>query len=439
MNRQKKHTQAFILIALLFLLFGGLTVLIQLLLPHLRDVFQLRYSDTAYILLSFFLSYLFFSIPAGFILTKIGYQRGIILGLLLISLGALLFYPAAVERLYWIFLTAIFVLGSGVTFLQVAMNSYVVILGDEATTPRRLTFSQAFNAIGTTIAPIFGAVYLLSNEVKKEAEIEALDTTDKLIYFREEAFSIQLPFLYIALWALALAFVFAVVKLPYAYRIKEEVNKESYWNLLKKTPLLLGAIGIFLYVGAEVVIGSYAVNYFIDMNITKDILENPSMCFIVETLGLLAGKPHLTSADPKAVIAVFLTFYWGGAMLGRFISAYLIKWIAPSKVLIAFAIVAISLILFSINTGGLLSMWTLLSIGLFNSMMFPTIFALACEGIDELKTQASGILCTMIVGGGLLPILYGFLTDYIGFRLAFLTLVVCYGYIAFFGFYKNNK
>ena len=248
MNRQKKHTQAFILVALLFLLFGALTVLIQLLLPHLRDVFQLRYSDAAYILLSFFLSYLFFSISAGFILTKIGYQRGIILGLLLISLGALLFYPAAGERLYWVFLTAIFVLGCGVTFLQVAMNSYVVILGDEATTPRRLTFSQAFNAIGTTIAPIFGAVYLLSNEVKKEAEIEALDTTDKLIYFREEALSIQLPFLYIALWVLALAFVFAVVKLPYVHKIKEEVNKESYWNLLKKTPLLLGAIGIFLYV-----------------------------------------------------------------------------------------------------------------------------------------------------------------------------------------------
>ncbi|EFS98690.1 glucose/galactose transporter [Capnocytophaga ochracea F0287] len=340
MNRQKKHTQAFILVALLFLLFGSLTVLIQLLLPHLRDVFQLHYSDAAYILLSFFLSYLFFSIPAGFILTKIGYQRGIILGLLLISLGALLFYPAAGERLYWVFLTAIFILGCGVTFLQVAMNSYIVILGDEATTPRRLTFSQAFNAIGTTIAPI---------------------------------------------------------------------------------------------------LGSYAVNYFIDMNITKDILESPFMCFIVETLGLLAGKPHLTSTDPKAIIAVFLTFYWGGAMLGRFISVYLIKWIAPAKVLIAFAIVAISLILFSINTGSLLSMWTLLSIGLFNSMMFPTIFALACEGIDKLKTQASGILCTMIVGGGLLPILYGSLTDYIGFRLAFLTLVVCYGYIAFFGFYKNNK
>ena len=306
MNRQKKHTQAFVLVALLFLLFGGLTVLIQLLLPHLRDVFQLHYSDAAYILLSFFLSYLFFSIPAGFILTKIGYQRGIILGLLLISLGALLFYPAAGERLYWVFLTAIFVLGCGVTFLQVAMNSYIVILGDEATTPRRLTFSQAFNAIGTTIAPIFGATYLLSNEIKKEAEIEALDTTDKLIYFREEAFSIQLPFLYIALWALALAFVFAVVKLPYAYRIKEEVNKDSYWNLLKKTPLLLGAIGIFLYVGAEVVIGSYAVNYFINMNITKDIYV-----LYCRNAWLIGGETLSNLSRPQGCYSCFSHFLLG--------------------------------------------------------------------------------------------------------------------------------
>ncbi|GJH41055.1 glucose/galactose MFS transporter [Capnocytophaga sp. HP1101] len=439
MNKQKKHTKAFLLIALLFFLFGGLTVFIQLLLPHLRDVFQLRYSDAGYILLSFFLPYLFFSIPAGFILTKIGYQRGIILGLLLISLGALLFYPAAQERLYWVFLTAIFILGSGVTFLQVAMNSYVVVLGDEATTSRRLTFSQAFNAIGTTIAPIFGAAYLLSNEVKKEAEIQALDTINKQMYFRGEALSMQLPFLYIALWVLALAFLFAIIKLPYAYRIKQNINKQEYQELLKKTPLLLGAIGIFLYVGSEVVLGSYTVNYFIDMNITKDILESPSMHFIVDTLGSLVGKPHLTTADPKAVVAVFISFYWGGAMLGRFISAYLIKWIPPAKVLIVFAILAISLILFSINTGGLISMWSLLSIGLFNSIMFPTIFALACEGIDEFKPQASAILCTMIVGGGLIPLLYGILTDSIGFRLAFLTLVGCYSYIAFFGFYKSNR
>lgn len=438
MSKKKLYIKAFIFIAILFSLFGGLTVFVQLLLPYLRDIFELNYTHTGLIAFFFFLPYLLFSIPAGFILTKIGYRRGIILGLALIALGALFFHPAADERSFSLFMIAIFILGSGITFLQVAINPYVAILGSETTTPSRLTFSQAFNALGTTLAPIAAAVYLLKDEVKTTAEINQLNYIDRSFYFEEEALAIQIPSLYIALGAIALALIFSVTKLPYInLATEEEVNKENYFPLLKKNSLLLGAIGIFLYVGAEVVIGGFAVNYFVETNIEKEILESPSMSTLLINLGKILNS-NLTSANPKAIVAIFLTFYWGSAMIGRFIGAYLTKVVAPAKVLMLFSAIVILLILISINTDGLLSMWSLLLIGLFNSIMFPTIFALSSEGL-EMKTQSSAILCTMIVGGGFIPLLYGFFTDYVGFRLAFLTLVVCYSYIAFLGFYKNNR
>lgn len=437
MSKKKLCTKAFIFVAILFFLFGGLTVLVQLLIPHLRDVFGLNYTRTGLIVFFFFLPYLLFSIPAGYILTRTGYQRGIILGLALIALGALLFHPAADERSFSLFMIAIFVLGSGITFLQVAINPYVAVLGSETTTPSRLTFSQAFNALGTTFAPIAAAVYLLKDEVKNAAEINHLDYIDRSIYLQAEALAIQIPSLYIALGAIILALIFSVTKLPYVnLTAEEEINKESCLYLLKKSSLLLGAIGIFVYVGAEVVIGSFAVNYFVGINIAKEILESPTMSALLIGLGKVLGS-DLTLADPKAIVAIFLTFYWGNAMIGRFIGAYLTKVFAPAKVLMLSSSIVILLILISINADGLLSMWSLLFIGLFNSIMFPTIFALSSEGL-EMKTQSSAILCTMIVGGGFIPLLYGFFTDYVGFRLAFLTLVVCYSYIAFLGFYKNN-
>ena len=438
MSKKKLCTKAFIFVAILFFLFGGLTVLVQLLLPHLRDVFGLNYTRTGLIVFFFFLPYLLFSIPAGYILTRTGYQRGIILGLALIALGALLFHPAADERSFSLFMAAIFVLGSGITFLQVAINPYVAVLGSETTTPSRLTFSQAFNALGTTLAPIAAAVYLLKDEVKTTAEINQLNYIDRSFYFEEEALAIQIPSLYIALGVIALALIFSVTKLPYInLATEEEVNKENYFSLLKKNSLLLGAIGIFLYVGAEVVIGGFAVNYFVETNIEKEILESPSMSTLLINLGKILNS-NLTSANPKAIVAIFLTFYWGSAMIGRFIGAYLTKVVAPAKVLMLFSAIVILLILISINADGLLSMWSLLLIGLFNSIMFPTIFALSSEGL-EMKTQSSAILCTMIVGGGFIPLLYGFFTDYVGFRMAFFILILCYGYILFFGFYKTNR
>ena len=439
MNRTKKCIKTVIFIGILFFLFGGITVLVQLLVPHLKDIFELNYAQAGFILFFFFLPYLLFSIPAGVILSKIGYQRSITLGLIIVALGAMLFYPAAEIRSFWAFMTAIFILGSGVTLLQVAANPYIAALGRESSTSSRLNFSQAFNSLGTTFAPIIGGVYLLRDKVKTGGEIQLLDSFEKSIYLQNEALAVQIPFLYISLIVIALAIAFSIAKLPcYPAEEEETINYTNYFSLLKRKSLLLGSIAIFLYVGAEVVIGSFTINYLVEINMAE-ISQCPIGGPMWKALGVIFDNPSLINADPKAMVAIFLCFYWGGAMVGRFIGARLSRRFSPSKMLITVALCNVALILLAINTTGLFSMISLLSVGLFNSIMFPTIFALACEGIDELKSQASGLLCTMIVGGGLIPILFGFFTDHIGFILAFLTLVVCYGYIAFFGFYKSSR
>ena len=425
MTKTKHSIKAFIFIAVLFFLFGGLTVMVQLLLPHLRNMFKLDYFHSAFILFFFFLPNLLFSIPTSFVLTKVGYQRGIILGLVLIALGAS----------FRIFMLAVFVLGTGITFLQVAANPYVSILGSESTSSTRLTFSQAFNALGTTIAPILMSVYLLKEEVKTSSELNFLDDIDRAIYFQNEALSIQMPSLFIALVTIFLALLFSVIKIPCTDKIKH-FDKEDYINLLKKDSLLLAAVGIFLYVGAEVVIGSFAVNYFVEINIAKEVLESPSLLGFVEGIGRFFNINDIVIGDPQGIVAIFVAFYWGGTLVGRLVGAYLTKFFTPSYMLMVASFAAIWAILISINSTGLLSMCSLLSVGVFNAIMFPTIFALGSQEVS-LKTQASGILCTAIVGAGLIPLFYGYLTDAIGFRLAFLTLVVCYGYIIFFGYYKR--
>ncbi|ATA77387.1 Glucose/galactose transporter [Capnocytophaga canimorsus] len=430
---QKNYKSAFIFVTVLFFLWGFITVLVDSLIPRLRDVFTLSYYEAGLIQFSFFIAYFILSIPAGFILSKIGYKRGIILGLFTMALGCLLFYPAASERILFVFMLAIFILAGGITILQVAANPYVSVLGDESGASSRLNLSQAFNSLGTAIAPMVGALFILSDKVLQKSEIEALNEVDRNAYFISEASAVQMPFLSIAAFIVVLAVLFIFIKLPDV--IGEGAKSGGYLSLLSKKGLLLGAIGIFLYVGAEVAIGSYLVSYFSEMNLSKNILENDLMRNI---LGFIFGDKDLSGKDSKAIVGAFVTFYWTGAMVGRFIGAYLTKVMAPSKVLIFFASGAILLILVSVNTDGLLAMWSILAVGLFNSIMFPTIFTLSLDGLNESKPQASGILCTMIVGGAVIPPLCGFFADSLGFKIAFLLLTICYVYIAFFGFYKRK-
>jgi len=431
MTQKTSYSSSFILLTTLFFLWGFITVLVDSLIPRLRELFTLTYFQAGLVQFAFFGAYFLLSIPASYILSKIGYKKGIILGLLTMAAGCLLFYPAASYRVFGIFMLAYFILAGGMTILQVAANPFVAVLGSEDGASSRLNLSQAFNSLGTAIAPAVGALFILSDTIKTEDEIAALTEIAKDSYLASEASAVQTPFLGLALFIGLIAVVFLFAKLP---KMISETETGTYAEAFKNKNLMLGVLGIFFYVGAEVAIGSYLVNYFLDMNLVDVIKENGLMKSIAE--GIL--NSGITENDNKAIVGVFVTFYWSGAMIGRFVGSYLTRIMKPGKVLGIFATIAILLILISISTTGLVSMWSILAVGLFNSIMFPTIFTLSIDGIGELKPKGSGLLCTAIVGGALIPPLYGYLTDQIGFKTALFFIIICYSYILWFG-YRNSK
>ena len=428
-STKNSYKSAFLFLTTLFFLWGFITVLVDSLVPRLKDVFEMSYAKTVLVQFAFFTAFFVFSLPAGFILSKIGYKKGIVFGLLIMSLGCLLFFPAAEYRNFSLFLIGYFTLAGGITVLQVAANPYVALLGGEKGASSRLNLSQAFNSLGTTIAPIVGALFLLSDSVKSSSKIEILNEVERKKYYISEAATVQTPFLLIALSIFLLAIIFAFINLP---KVMQVSPKGGYMTLLKKKTLLMGAFGIFVYVGAVVAIGSFLVNYFFEMNLATIISENQLMMQIANTIANTFNKTF-TDADPKSLLGIFVIFYWGGAMIGRFVGSYLTKIMLPGKVLSIFSFFAIFMILISINTDGLLSMWLMLAVGLFNSIMFPTIFTLSLEGLGDLKAQASGLLCMAIVGGAIIPFAFGGLIDHFGFKTAFVLTIVCYGYILFFG------
>ena len=431
-NSSKSYRTAFIFLTLLFFLWGFLTVIVDSLIPRLKEVFELSYFQAGMVQFAFFGAYFLLSIPASFILSKIGYKKGIILGILMMAAGCLLFYPASSLRVFWIFMLGYFILAGGITILQVAANPYVTILGPEKSAASRLNLSQAFNSLGTSIAPIVGALFILSDKIKTGDQISALTSQEQADYYAAEAAAVQTPFLTIAGILIAIALVFVFVNLPKI--IGEGEQKGSYVTAFKNKNLILGAIGLFCYVGAEVAIGSYMVNYFMKLDLAEMVRNTPFM----RTIANWFLTDDLSAVDGKAVVGIFVTFYWTGAMVGRFIGAYLTSIIKPAKVLSIFAIIALALIVISTQSTGLLAMWTIIAVGLFNSIMFPTIFSLGLDELGDSKPQGSGIMCTMIVGGAVVPPLFGLLTDTSGFGLAFMLVMCCYLYIFFFA-YRHKK
>ncbi len=431
MTTKPNFKKTFILITSLFFMWGLITVLVDSLIPRLKEIFELSYFQAGLVQFAFFAAYGIISIPAGSLLHKIGYKKGIMLGLAILGLGCLLFYPAASYRWFWLFMVGYFTLAAGMTILQVAANPFVTALGPEDTASSRLNLSQAFNSLGTAIAPALGAVFILSDNIKSSDEIQLLNKSAKNLYYASEATAVQRPFILLAGSLFILAFIVYLAKLP---KILDTTSHTNYRKALQHSRLKWGALAIFLYVGAEVAIGSYLVNYFLDMNLAEVIRNN-------EFMNRIARAVHgvdLSSVDNKGIVATFVIFYWSGAMVGRFIGAYLTKIFAPQKILSLFALGAIAMIIVSMSTSGLVALWSILAVGLFNSIMFPTLFSLAIEGLGDLKPQGSGILCTAIVGGAFIPPLYGFFTDISGFKTAFTLLILCYIYIFYYS--KNvNK
>jgi FHS family L-fucose permease-like MFS transporter len=369
----------------LFFFWGFITVLNDILIPFLKDSFDLNYTQAMLVQFCFFGAYFIVSPFAGKLIDKVGYQQGIVLGLLTTAAGCVLFYPSASLNVYALFLFSFFVLASGITILQVAANPYVAALGPESTAASRLNLAQAANSLGTTVGPIIGSALILG--------VVAADAS-----------AVQGPYLMIAGLLVAAALIFRRIKLPVLAHVEatDEASAESVWN---HRSLVLGALAIFLYVGGEVSIGSFLVNYFSESSI--------------------AG---MSAVDAGEMVA----YYWGAAMVGRLVGAWLMNYIAATKYLAINSVIAVVMIVVSMNSTGDVAMWSILAVGFFNSIMFPTIFTLAVKGLGSLTSKGSGLVCQAIVGGALIPLVQGAAADTIGIQLSFIVPMLCYIYIGWY-------
>lgn len=429
-------------LVILFFMWGFLTSLNDILVPHLKAAFSLKHWQAQLIQFFFFGSYFVMSWPSGYIIKRLGYQKGIILGLALMGLGCFLFYPASIVKIYGVFLLALFVLASGITILQVAANPYVAILGPPETAASRLNLAQGFNSLGHTLAPLFGAALILENVANVSVE------------------RVQMPYIMIAVALLLLAGIFFFIKLP-SITYEEEEEKKAF-NLFDHPHLALGMIAIFCYVGAEIAIGSFLVEYF----------------KLDKVLGL----------DPKTA-GNYVSFYWGGAMVGRFIGAVAMSNIKdqmrktllmlalpvlafivvtivvnirgldmslafgfglmmilnfaafflgrslPHRLLAVFALCCMTLLAVTMSTTGSIALWSILGIGLFNSIMWSNIFTLAIDKLGENTSYGSSLLVMMIVGGAIIPVIQGLVADIpgIGVAYSFIVPLVAYLYLVFYG------
>ena len=387
------------IVTTLFFMWGFLTCLNDILIPHLKSIFDLSYARVMLVQLAFFSAYFLFSVPWSKVVNTIGYKTTMVVGLLTMACGAFLFLPAATAASYPLFLTALLVLAAGITGLQVSANPYVDLLGKPETASSRLDLTQAFNSLGTTIAPKIGGFLILNAAPLAAVQLQQLTPAAQHLYRVQQASSVKMPYTVIGVALLLLAVLIAVSKLPKveeATALPGQKGSDSIW---KHRHLLLGALGIFAYVGAEVSIGSFLVNYF--------------------------GLPEIAGFSAKTA-AGYVSFYWGGAMIGRFLGAPLLQRFKPGYLLAIFAIVAAALVTTSMVLSGHLAMWTILAVGLFNSIMFPTIFSLGEAELGSLSGTGSGLLNMAIVGGAILPVIQGVIADHVGLHHAFVLPVICY-------------
>jgi FHS family L-fucose permease-like MFS transporter len=394
----------------LFFIFGGITSLNDVIIPKLKELFTLNYTQAMLVQFCFFTAYAVIGIPGARLIKRIGYMRGAVVGLLTMMAGCLLFIPASLTATYGVFLFALFVLASGVVIVQVVANPLISLLGKAETTHSRLTFAQAFNSLGTTIFPFFGAILILGSLATVSADQltgEALDA-----YRTAESQAIVRGYMGLAA---ALAVVASAV---WAFRnaLKNEQHEQTAGlaglDLLRRPRFGFGAACIFLYVGAEVAIGSLIVNY---------LMQSQVMGLQEQAAGKLIG------------------LYWGGAMIGRFIGSAVLRVVSPGIVLASVAVGAIALIALSSQTSGAVSGYSLLAIGMMNSIMFPTIFSLACEKLGTRAADGSGIINVAIFGGAVIPLLTGVIADVTGSLTTSLILpALCYAVIAAFGWYARR-
>jgi FHS family L-fucose permease-like MFS transporter len=404
-DSSSSYTGPLAVVTTLFFMWGFLTCLNDILVPHLKPIFDLNYTRVMLIQFAFFGAYFLFSIPSAWIIDWMGYQKSMVAGLLTMGVGAFLFVPAASVPSYPLFLFALIVLAAGITCLQVAANPYVTVLGKPATASSRLNLTQAFNSLGTFLAPFFGSLFILSAAPKTIEDIRALAPDALQAYRLHEAATVKTPYVGLGIALVVLAAAIASFKLPKIEHAQHKVGEKVNDSIWRHPNLIFGAIGIFVYVGAEVSIGSFLVNYF--------------------------SQPDIGGLTEK-VAASFVAFYWGGAMVGRFIGSGLLQKMSTGRLLGICAICAAALVAISMLTTGHTAMYSIILVGFFNSIMFPSIFTLGVAELGPLTGDGSGIMIMAIVGGALIPVAQGAIADRIGIHHAFFLPVICYLYILYF-------
>ncbi|GAB3310207.1 sugar MFS transporter [Luteimonas notoginsengisoli] len=407
MNRKPlSNFAAIAVLTLIFFTWGGLTSLNDVLIPHLKAVFEMNYARSMLIQSTFFGAYFLMSLPSGAVVARAGYKASIAIGLVVAAVGAALFYPAAALPSYPLFLGALFVLASGLTLLQVAANPYIGLLGDPAGAASRMNLAQALNSLGTTLFPWLIGPLILSTAVLGASEIASMDIAGQLAYRAQQAQSVQVPYLLLGGGLLLLAVFVLAMRLPTLRDASLPAETpHGFAEVLRHRHLRWGVVAIFVYVGAEVAIGSFLINY----------LSGPT-----------------TGGLTEAVASRYLAFYWGGAMVGRFAGAALLQRVDARRLLALFAVAAAVLLATTMSTRDQLAMWSVIAIGLFNSIMFPTIFAIAIERLGPLTSKASSLLVMAIVGGAVVPWVQGWLADRIGIQHAFVVPLACYAFIVWY-------
>ncbi len=396
MNNKNTYQTAFMFLVSLFFMWAFLTALNDILVPFVKELFDFGYTEAALVQFCFFGAFFLMGYPASLLLDRFGYKKGIVIGLAVMSLGAFLFYPASVVVYYPLFLGALFVLATGVTILQVAANPYVAVLGAPETAASRLNLAQGVNSFAKVIAPIFGSALILGG-------MEGLPKA-------QQAEAVQMPYVGLAIALLALGAVFAFIKLPNIQdldSIKEsnEVNVAGRNSIFDFPYLLLGALAIFMYVGAEVTIASFMVSFL--------------------------GEGHIAGLEPDAA-GRYLSFYWGGLMVGRFLGAAILQKMKSQTLLAIMAVAAILFLLTGVTMSGWVAGWAIILIGFCNSIMWSNIFTLAIDGLGKFTSKGSGLLVMAIVGGAIIPLIHGFLADRIGLQSSYAIAIVCYLYVLFY-------
>jgi FHS family L-fucose permease-like MFS transporter len=404
-STSRSYISPLAILTTLFFMWGFITCMNDILVPHLKSIFDLNYTHVMLVQFAFFSAYFLFSIPWSKVINRIGYQKTMVAGLLTIGVGAAMFVPAASATSFTLFLTALVILAAGITGLQVAANPYVIVLGKPETASSRLNLTQAFNSLGTTLAPVLGGMFILSAAPLAAEQLKQLSPHALHVYRVNQAASIKMPYIVISIALILLALAIAKSKLPTIAHEEARPGEKIKDSIWKYPNLLFGALGIFAYVGAEVSIGSFMVNYL--------------------------GQPEIAGFSPK-IAAGYVSFYWAGAMVGRFIGAAVLQKIKTGRLLAICAVCTATLVTFSILTTGHLAMWSMIAVGLFNSIMFPSIFALGVAELGPLTGTGSGVMNMAIVGGAIVPLLQGAFADHIGIHYAFLLPVICYLYILFY-------